>query len=129
PADWELRRVPDEDWVRHVQAQFGPINIGDRILIVPSWRREEVLSEVYPKEDQVLIELDPGLAFGTGSHPTTHLCLEWLSKYVKKGDDVLDYGCGSVVLDIAAKILGTNQVYAVDIDHHAVLATNGTERS
>ncbi|HLS16974.1 MAG TPA: 50S ribosomal protein L11 methyltransferase [Paenalcaligenes sp.] len=129
PADWELRRVPDEDWVRHVQAQFGPISIGDRILIVPSWRREEVLSEVYPKEDQVLIELDPGLAFGTGSHPTTHLCLEWLAKHVKQGDDVLDYGCGSGVLAIAAKKLGANQVDAVDIDHQAVFATKGNARA
>lgn len=129
PADWELRRVPDEDWVRHVQAQFGPININDRILIVPSWRREEVLSEVYPKEEQVLIELDPGLAFGTGSHPTTHLCLEWLAEHVRAGDTVLDYGCGSGVLAIAAKKLGADHVDAVDIDAQAVRAAQSNART
>jgi len=129
PADWELRRVPDEDWVRHVQAQFGPINIADRIMVVPSWRREEVLSEIYLKEDQVMIELDPGLAFGTGSHPTTHLCLEWLAKYLRPGQDVLDYGCGSGILAIAAKKLGAHQVDAVDIDHQAVFAAKGNART
>src|SRR5699024_5877863 len=84
---------------------------------------------VYPKEDQVLIELDPGLAFGTGSHPTTHLCLERLSKYVKKGDDVLDDGRGSGVLAIAANKLGANQVDAVDIDHQAVFAAKCKART
>lgn len=129
PADWELRRVPDEDWVRHVQAQFGPININDRIMIVPSWRREEVLSDVILKKDQIMVELDPGLAFGTGSHPTTHLCLEWLSKYLRPGQDVLDYGCGSGILSIAAKKLGANQVDGVDIDHQAVFAAKANARN
>jgi len=129
PADWELRRVPDEDWVRHVQSQFGPINISDRILIVPSWRREEVLSEYVLKMGQVYIELDPGLAFGTGSHPTTHLCLEWLADHVRPGHTVLDYGCGSGVLAIAAKKLGADTVDAVDIDQQAVLAAQGNART
>lgn len=129
PADWELRRVPDEDWVRHVQSQFGPININDRILIVPSWRREEVLSDYILKMGQVHIELDPGLAFGTGSHPTTHLCLEWLADHTRRGQTILDYGCGSGVLAIAAKKLGAGTVDAVDIDQQAVLAAQGNART
>src|SRR5690625_2663045 len=129
PADWELRRVPDEDWVRHVQAQFGPINIDDRILIVPSWRREQVLTEVILRENQVRIVVDTGLAFGTGSHPTTHLCLEWLAQHVRAGQCVLDYGCGSGILSIAAKKLGAKQVDAVDIDHQAVFAAKSNART
>ncbi|MER1968742.1 50S ribosomal protein L11 methyltransferase [Castellaniella sp. GW247-6E4] len=122
--DWSVREVPDEDWVRVTQSQFGPIAVGDRIWIVPSWHREDAdLPAAGAADGSVRIELDPGLAFGTGSHPTTHLCLEWLSDHVGGGETVLDYGCGSGILAIAARLLGAARVHAVDIDEQAVLAT------
>src|SRR3546814_5064249 len=119
-----LREVPDADWVRLTQAQFQPIQVGDRIWIVPSWHRDNpdvpVAQDGTAPDGLVHIELDPGLAFGTGSHPTTHLCLEWLSANVQGGETVLDYGCGSGILAIAAKMLGTGVTLAVDIDEQAV---------
>ncbi|HEX7386016.1 MAG TPA: 50S ribosomal protein L11 methyltransferase [Castellaniella sp.] len=121
---WSVREVPDADWVRLTQSQFGPIVVGDRIWIVPSWHRND--THVPTPETQsgvVRIELDPGLAFGTGSHPTTHLCLEWLAQHVRGGETVLDYGCGSGILSIAARLLGAGQTHAVDIDEQAVLST------
>lgn len=122
--DWALREVPDADWVRLTQAQFQPIQVGDRIWIVPSWHRDS--PDVPAIQDRtavgglVHIQLDPGLAFGTGSHPTTHLCLEWLAANVQGGETVLDYGCGSGILAIAARMLGAGQTLAVDIDEQAV---------
>jgi ribosomal protein L11 methyltransferase len=122
--DWQLRTVPDADWVRLTQSQFGPITVGDRIWIVPSWHREDAgLPEAGEHDGIVRIELDPGLAFGTGSHPTTHLCLEWLAAHLQGGDTVLDYGCGSGILAIAARLLGAGETWAVDIDEQAVLST------
>jgi len=120
---WSVREVPDEDWVRLTQSQFGPIVVGDRIWIVPSWHRQDEGVPPAAADGIVRIELDPGLAFGTGSHPTTHLCLEWLSSHVRGGETVLDYGCGSGILAIAARMLGAARVHAVDIDEQAVLAT------
>lgn len=122
---WHLRDVPDADWVRLTQSQFGPIQIGKRIWIVPSWHRDDpaVLAAIGPAEGLVQIELDPGLAFGTGSHPTTHLCLHWLEDNLQAGASVLDYGCGSGILAIAAKLLGAGETTAVDIDEQAVQAT------
>ncbi|MCQ9615458.1 50S ribosomal protein L11 methyltransferase [Paenalcaligenes niemegkensis] len=125
---WEIRDVPDNDWVRLTQAQFGPMKVGERVLIVPSWHRDDPeLPSVADTENTasglVRIELDPGLAFGTGSHPTTHLCLKWLSSHLPNNSHVLDYGCGSGILAIAAKKLGAQSVRAVDIDEQAVLAT------
>lgn len=125
-GDWALRDVPDADWVRLTQAQFQPIQVGERIWIVPSWHRDN--PDVPAVQDQaadglIHIELDPGLAFGTGSHPTTHLCLEWLAGNVRGGETVLDYGCGSGILAIAARMLGTGQTLAVDIDEQAVQST------
>lgn len=124
-AEWHTREVPDADWVRLTQSQFGPIPIGERIWIVPSWHRED--PDVPKKQDAddgiVRIELDPGLAFGTGSHPTTHLCLAWLEANLPAGANVLDYGCGSGILAIAARLLGAGQTDAVDIDEQAVVAT------
>lgn len=123
--DWYLRDVPDEDWVRLTQSQFGPIQVGDRIWIVPSWHAADpgLPSAGRSEGDTVRIELDPGLAFGTGSHPTTHLCLEWLAGCLPKGSTVLDYGCGSGILAIAAAMLGAARVDAVDIDEQAVQST------
>lgn len=124
-GEWFLRDVPDEDWVRLTQAQFGPIQVGERIWIVPSWHAADpgLPSPDRPEAGIVRIELDPGLAFGTGSHPTTHLCLEWLARCLPADGTVLDYGCGSGILAIAAAMLGAARVDAVDIDEQAVQAT------
>jgi len=118
---WHLRQVPDADWVRLTQSQFGPISVGEHILIVPSWHADQMPES--PSAGRIAIQLDPGLAFGTGSHPTTHLCLEWLAQELPKGASVLDYGCGSGILAIAAKMLGASIVVGVDIDEQAVQAT------
>ncbi|MBV2180430.1 50S ribosomal protein L11 methyltransferase [Castellaniella sp. MT123] len=123
-GDWALREVPDADWVRLTQSQFGPIAVGDRIWIIPSWHREDTDLPAAGRQDGIVrIELDPGLAFGTGSHPTTHLCLEWLAANLTDGQTVLDYGCGSGILAIAARLLGAGPTRGVDIDEQAVLAT------
>lgn len=111
---WSLRDVPDADWVRLTQSQFEPIAVDGRIWIVPSWH------EVPELEGAILIRLDPGLAFGTGSHPTTHLCLAWLAANLQAGQRVLDYGCGSGILAIAAKKLGAGTTVGIDIDPQAV---------
>ena len=107
--------IAEQDWVRATQAQFEPIKITDTLWIVPTWH-------VAPNSDAINIVLDPGLAFGTGSHPTTHLCLEWLAQQ-QNMDSVLDYGCGSGILAIAAKKLGAKQVVGVDIDLQAIIAS------
>ncbi|WP_341667709.1 50S ribosomal protein L11 methyltransferase [Alcaligenes sp. SDU_A2] len=124
-VQWSVRDVPDADWVRLTQSQFGPIPVGERILIVPSWHKDDVdLPLVQEAGDGLVrIELDPGLAFGTGSHPTTHLCLDWLAHHVQPGQTVLDYGCGSGILAIAARKLGAGQTLGVDIDEQAVIST------
>ena len=121
--DWFLREVPDNDWVRLTQAQFGPIEVGDKILIVPSWHADDELTQQAQAEGKVCIQLDPGLAFGTGSHATTHLCLEWLAEHLQPGQSVLDYGCGSGILGIAAQKLGSTKTDGVDVDEQAVSST------
>jgi len=108
-----VREVEEQDWVRLTQSQFDPIAIGERIWVVPSWHDA-------PDPDALILELDPGLAFGTGSHPTTRLCMEWLEQAVKPGQSVLDYGCGSGILAILAKKCGANPVFGIDIDPQAV---------
>jgi ribosomal protein L11 methyltransferase len=107
--------MPDQDWVRITQAQFKPIKVSDRLWIVPTW--QEV-----PDKDAVNLRLDPGVAFGTGSHPTTHLCLQWLDEHVGPEDSVLDYGCGTGILAIAAKLVGARTAVGTDIDPQAVEA-------
>lgn len=111
-----IRFVADRDWVRLSQAQFEPIPIGERLLITPSWHRA-------PDDGRVAIVLDPGLAFGTGSHPTTRLCLQWLARALPPGATVIDYGCGSGILAIAAARLGASRVTGIDIDPQALRAT------
>jgi len=110
---YHLRPVKEQDWVRLTQSQFEPIHIGQRIWVVPSWHDA-------PDPDALVLELDPGLAFGTGSHPTTRLCMEWLEAHAPAGNSVLDYGCGSGILAMVAKKLGAELVVGVDIDPQAI---------
>lgn len=108
-----VEHVAEQNWVELTQSQFEPIRITDRLWIVPSWHGA-------PDPDAINIELDPGMAFGTGSHPTTRLCLEWLCEVVEPGASVLDYGCGSGILGIVAARLGAADVLGVDIDDKAL---------
>jgi ribosomal protein L11 methyltransferase len=110
-----LEDVPEADWVRSSQAQFEPIRVSERLWIVPSWHAP-------PDPAAINIALDPGLAFGTGSHPTTRLCLRWLERNVRPDALVLDYGCGSGILAIAAMKLGARAAVGVDVDPAAVAA-------
>lgn len=120
---FDVREVEEQDWVRLTQSQFEPIHIGERIWVVPSWQDA-------PEPDALVLELDPGLAFGTGSHPTTRLCMEWLEQSVKPGQSVLDYGCGSGILAILAQKCGANPVVGIDIDPQAVeSARQNSERN
>jgi ribosomal protein L11 methyltransferase len=113
---FETFAVDDRDWVKATQAQFGPIRVTDDLWIVPSW-----CAPPAPAARNVV--LDPGLAFGTGTHPTTRLCLQWLAQNVDARASVLDYGCGSGILAIAAAKLGASRVVGVDIDPQALAAT------
>jgi ribosomal protein L11 methyltransferase len=110
---YTTRSVEDQDWVRLTQSQFEPIHIGKNIWVVPSWHEA-------PDPSALILELDPGLAFGTGSHPTTRLCMEWLEAHAPKNLSVLDYGCGSGILAMVAKKLLAKSVVGVDIDPQAI---------
>ena len=107
--------VPDQDWVRLTQSQFAPVDITPTFWIVPTWH-------ALPEAAHEVIRLDPGLAFGTGTHPTTRMCLRWIAKHPMP-ERVLDYGCGSGILAIAASKFGAQHVMAVDIDPAAVEST------
>ena len=114
-----INSVPEQDWVRLTQAQFTPVEITPEFWIVPSWHEP-------PAAARQVIRLDPGLAFGTGTHPTTRMCLRWIARHPQGESNsgrVLDYGCGSGILAIAAAIFGAQAVDAVDIDPAAVEAT------
>lgn len=113
---YNVERVEEQDWVRLTQSQFDPIRISDRLWITPTWHEP-------PAPNAVNLQLDPGLAFGTGSHPTTRLCLQWLDAQLQGGESVLDYGCGSGILAIAALKLGAASALGVDIDAQAVRAS------
>jgi ribosomal protein L11 methyltransferase len=111
-----VETIEEQDWVRLTQDQFAPIRVSERLWIVPTWCE--------PVDPRALnLRLDPGLAFGTGSHPTTRLCLRWLETHVVPGASVVDYGCGSGVLAIAARLLGAGDVSGVDIDPQAIVAS------
>lgn len=116
PAPAAAGRIEEQDWVRRSQEQFNPVRVDGRLWIVPSWCKA-------PEDAAVVIVLDPGLAFGTGSHPTTRLCLRWLSATITGGERVLDYGCGSGVLAIAAMKLGASSAIGVDVDEEAIAAS------
>ncbi len=111
-----LQTVPDEDWVRVTQSQFAPVAITPTFWIVPTWHQP-------PTEAQKVIRLDPGLAFGTGTHPTTRMCLRWVAQHAAPWERVLDYGCGSGILAIGAALHGAKHIDAVDIDPAAVEST------
>jgi ribosomal protein L11 methyltransferase len=110
-----MAAVPDQDWVRLTQSQFTPVEITPEFWIVPTWHEP-------PAQARQMIRLDPGLAFGTGTHPTTRMCLRWIATHSVRGR-VLDYGCGSGILAIGAAKFGASEVVAVDIDIAAVQAT------
>ncbi len=116
PTDYTVETVAEQDWVRLTQSQFDPIPISNRLWIVPTWHAA-------PDSHAINLKLDPGLAFGTGSHPTTRLCLRWLDEHLAGGETLLDYGCGSGILAIAAARLGAARVDGVDIDPQAVGAS------
>ncbi len=115
--DHKIELLKDRDWVGEFKAEHQPIVFSNRVCITPSWCEA-------PDNNLPSIILDPGLAFGTGSHPTTSLCIEWLAETDLKGKTVIDYGCGSGILAMVAALLGAKKVYAVDIDPQAILAAN-----
>ncbi|HXX82638.1 MAG TPA: 50S ribosomal protein L11 methyltransferase [Casimicrobiaceae bacterium] len=121
PGAHSTATVPEDDWVRRTQAQFRPIRLSERLWIVPSW--------CDPVDPSALnLTIDPGLAFGTGSHPSTRLCLRWLDANLERGASVLDYGCGSGILSIAAARLGAGSVIGIDIDDQAMEASRANAR-
>ncbi len=118
-ADLHVRAIqalPEQDWVRLTQSQFAPVEITPSFWIVPSWHAA-------PAAAKTVIRLDPGMAFGTGTHPTTRMCLRWIASHAQPWPRVLDYGCGSGILAIGAALHGALQVDAVDIDDAAIAAT------
>ena len=112
----EIDLLGDEDWAHSWMAHYKPLKLGRNLWVVPSWCEP-------PDPSAINIILDPGLAFGTGDHPTTSLCLEWLSEQTLPGKVILDYGCGSGILSIAALKLGAAEAWAVDIDSKALEVT------
>lgn len=120
-AQWEMSKinietVDDQDWVRTWMDDFHPMQFGKNLWIYPSWND-------IPEDNSTKIILDPGLAFGSGTHPTTALCLEWLDANHPQNLSVIDYGCGSGILAIAAQMLGAKKILATDIDEQALIAT------
>ncbi len=111
-----ISAVADQDWVRLTQSQFAPVEITPEFWIVPTWHEP-------PAQAREVIRLDPGLAFGTGTHPTTRMCLRWIATHSVKDQRVLDYGCGSGILAIGAAKFGATHIDAVDIDEAAVTST------
>lgn len=116
PPAFAVAALEDEDWVRRSQSQFGPIRVADRLWIVPSWHTP-------PDPAALVVRLDPGLAFGTGSHISTRLVLQYLERNLRTGERVLDYGCGSGILAIVAGKLGAGEITATDIDPQALATT------
>lgn len=114
-SSYTVDEIADQDWVRTTQSQFAPVRISASLWVVPTWHTP-------PDPAAVNLIIDPGLAFGTGTHPTTRLCLRWLENRVRGGESVLDYGCGSGILAIAAMKLGAARAIAVDVEAGALLA-------
>ncbi len=116
PLAYKTERANDQDWAHAWKAQYKPLHMGGRLWICPSWCET-------PERDALNVILDPGMAFGTGDHPTTALCLEWLAQRDLHDKTVLDFGCGSGIVAIAALKLGAREVFAVDIDAQALTVT------
>ena len=114
---FSLRSLEDQDWVRNYQKNFTSILYGSKLRVIPTWD-----DEIYSEGEQILT-LDPGLAFGSGTHETTHLCMEYVDANPPLELDVIDYGCGSGILSIAAALLGAKRVFSIDHDPQAILAT------
>ena len=117
----EVTLVEDKDWEREWMDDFKPLQFGNRLWIVPSWHQA-------PNPDAANLSLDPGLAFGTGTHPTTALCLEWLDGQDVSGQQIIDYGCGSGILGLASLLLGADHVIGVDTDPQALEASRENAR-
>ena len=115
-SHYKIEQLEDKDWVRAWMDQFKPMQFGERLWIVPSWCEA-------PQPDAVNLMLDPGLAFGTGTHPTTSMCLSWLDGHAVAGKSMIDYGCGSGILALAAQKLGAASVCGTDIDPQAIQAS------
>ncbi len=121
PIKYKTELLAEQDWVRITQQQFSPQRFGSKLWICPRWHDAKQLSGP-------VVRIDPGLAFGTGKHPTTALCLQWLVENPPIGKQVIDYGCGSGILALAALALGANQVFAVDHDPQALEATRNNAK-
>ncbi len=122
PPRYTLTRIEDEDWVQRTQSQFVPIEAAPRLWVVPSWHAP-------PDPSAIVLRLDPGLAFGSGHHASTRLALAWLARTLRGGESVLDYGCGSGILAIAAAKLGARRIAAVDLDPQALEAAAANARA
>ena len=123
-SDWmsdrtciQTHEIDEEDWATAWKKYYHPVKISGRFTILPTWEQYDPVDS-----DELIIELDPGMAFGTGTHPTTVMCLQALEKYVQEGDTVVDVGTGSGVLSIGAALLGASRVHALDLDDVAVVA-------
>ena len=114
----DLSRVQEDDWLNNWRKFFKPMPVGEKLLINPSWYEDTDAG------DRAVLNIDPGLAFGTGKHETTRLCLEVLERYIKGGEEILDVGCGSGILGIASVLLGAKSAFGVDIDETAVRTAN-----
>lgn len=122
--EYELKNVKEEDWANNWKQYFKPLTVGEKLLIKPSWEK------VPENETRRILEIDPASSFGTGQHNTTQLCLELIEKYISDGDTLLDLGCGSGILSIAAVLLGASTVKAVDIDQNSVkIARENAEKN
>ncbi|BCY18065.1 ribosomal protein L11 methyltransferase [Leptolinea sp. HRD-7] len=112
----DFRYIKDENWMAAWKEHYKPIPIGKKLLVLPAWLESE-----YP--DRIAVRIDPSMAFGTGTHPTTRLCMQAIETYLKPGQNVIDVGCGSGILSIAAALLGSGEILAVDIDNASVVST------